>query len=62
MGPKRKPQRSKRVGSAVPARLVEDVISAVLSWKRSSPVEWDTYVSLRLMNAVAMYEEARRRR
>lgn len=41
-------------------RREQDVISAVLSWRKSNPVEWDTYASLRLMNAVEMYENAAR--
>ncbi len=62
MGPKRKPQRRRRVGAAVPARVVENVISAVVSWKRRFPVLFDTYATLRLMNAVSMHEAARKRR
>ncbi len=39
-----------------------DIIAAVMSLKKADPIGWDILASLRLMNAVAMYEESRKAR
>ncbi len=47
--------------SGVPRKYEEDIISAVLSFKRIYRRQWEQDTPLRLINAVAMYEEAKKR-
>lgn len=44
----------------VPRKYERDLIDAVLLYKRTNPAVWEDFASLRLMNAVSMYENARK--